>query len=367
MRKKPFNEKTSSREKFLKPSRVQDAGSEPAGLQDGNMAESAPPSADAFLMRVFQQAQQVDSALWEQEHRGNLATRDMLAVNGSEKASPVSDLVPGLSGDAGEPLEAQIQTEMESTLNHSFDNVRIHNGASSNAAAEQLGARAFTINKDIYFRRGEYDTATDQGKRLLGHELVHVAQQDNVIPRTPSSVASPGSAAEIEAEAAAGNLGWDSNLDIAPRPEVGNLIACDMEETSTSKESARTSPSPLPLARRRSLYYEFSRNMERIRIPYDPPYDFQEIRDGLIAAQTYLRNMSSDEWMTFQQNRQFRNSYINLLQLIDDALTLTAGGHTEEAMAQGMSSLVTRINMYVWNMQAVIYPEAGEEGQPASY
>jgi len=41
----------------------------------------------------------------------------------------------------------------------------------------QLGARAFTHGKNIYFNSGEYNPASSEGKRLLAHELVHTIQQ----------------------------------------------------------------------------------------------------------------------------------------------------------------------------------------------
>ncbi len=44
-------------------------------------------------------------------------------------------------------------------------------------AARALGARAFTIGRDIFFGAGQYAPETPAGLRLLVHELVHVVQQ----------------------------------------------------------------------------------------------------------------------------------------------------------------------------------------------
>jgi ketosteroid isomerase-like protein len=40
-----------------------------------------------------------------------------------------------------------------------------------------MHARAFTVGQDLFFREGAFDPGTDSGKRLLAHELTHVAQQ----------------------------------------------------------------------------------------------------------------------------------------------------------------------------------------------
>lgn len=54
--------------------------------------------------------------------------------------------------------------------------VRIHADGEGAAAAEQLGARAFAFGNDITFGRGHYRPQSGEGRRLLAHELAHVAQ-----------------------------------------------------------------------------------------------------------------------------------------------------------------------------------------------
>jgi hypothetical protein len=55
--------------------------------------------------------------------------------------------------------------------------VRVHTDEQADRAAHALNARAFTVGRDIYFDRGEYAPSTSEGRRLLAHELAHVAQQ----------------------------------------------------------------------------------------------------------------------------------------------------------------------------------------------
>lgn len=66
---------------------------------------------------------------------------------------------------------------MEPRFGHDFSRVRIHDGEEANAAATELGARAFTIGDNIAFRRGEFDPHSAQGAHLVAHELAHTLQQ----------------------------------------------------------------------------------------------------------------------------------------------------------------------------------------------
>lgn len=81
-----------------------------------------------------------------------------------------------LSGASnGQPLDNR--DFYETRFGHSFTDVRIHTGAQAESLATQLGARAFTHGRNIYFARGEYQPASRAGKTLIAHELTHTLQQ----------------------------------------------------------------------------------------------------------------------------------------------------------------------------------------------
>lgn len=63
---------------------------------------------------------------------------------------------------------------MERTIRTSLREVRVHTGAQ---AARAVNATAFTHGNDIYFRPGSYRPESVDGRRLIAHELAHVAQQ----------------------------------------------------------------------------------------------------------------------------------------------------------------------------------------------
>ena len=43
-------------------------------------------------------------------------------------------------------------------------------------------AQAFTHGSDIYFNEGNYDTGSQDGQKLIAHELTHVVQQTGSRP-----------------------------------------------------------------------------------------------------------------------------------------------------------------------------------------
>ena len=77
----------------------------------------------------------------------------------------------------GRPLDRSALNFFEPRLGRHLGDVRVHEGPTAARAAATVGARAFTIGRDIVMGGGQPGLATDAGKRLLAHELTHVVQQ----------------------------------------------------------------------------------------------------------------------------------------------------------------------------------------------
>lgn len=105
----------------------------------------------------------------------------------------------------GEALDGDVQASMSQSFKQDFDGVRVHTSAESDALNRELGAKAFTTGKDIFFRSGAYDPASKGGQQLIAHELTHVVQQSGSAsqPDTAFRVHPAGDAYEQEADAAA--------------------------------------------------------------------------------------------------------------------------------------------------------------------
>jgi hypothetical protein len=85
-------------------------------------------------------------------------------------------------------LPKEVQVKLENSFGQDFSNVSIQKN--SNRATE-LNARAFTQGEQIHFAPGEFNTNTNVGRNLLGHEITHVVQQRSGVVK-PTSMISKG-------------------------------------------------------------------------------------------------------------------------------------------------------------------------------
>jgi hypothetical protein len=98
------------------------------------------------------------------------------AIEGT-KAAPSNTATNCALVDSGNPLERDLQLQMEQRLGYDFSRVRIHSDDEAARAAAAVQARAYTVDNNIVFGSGKFAPETAEGRRLLAHELVHVVQQ----------------------------------------------------------------------------------------------------------------------------------------------------------------------------------------------
>jgi hypothetical protein len=105
----------------------------------------------------------------------------------------------------GAPLPAHLRKKFEAALGADLSGVRVHTGAESAAAAEAVGAHAYTEGQDIHFAEGRYAPDDPFGLHLLAHEVAHTVQQSGGAPdhQNKLEVSTPGDALEVEADRAA--------------------------------------------------------------------------------------------------------------------------------------------------------------------
>lgn len=77
----------------------------------------------------------------------------------------------------GHALELATRRDLEAHLGHSFADVRVHCGPAADRAARRVGADAYTVGSEIFFRAGQYAPTSRAGRALLAHELTHTVQQ----------------------------------------------------------------------------------------------------------------------------------------------------------------------------------------------
>ena len=128
------------------------------------------------------------------------------------------DLESGINAarGTGQPLSDSVRSSLEPRLGHDFSQVHIHADARADELSQQLGAKAFTTGKDVFFREGAYQPGSGSGQALIAHELTHVAQQG----------AAQVSRQAAEAEQAA----------VDPREEAKRELKDDVDKLKTKLE-----------------------------------------------------------------------------------------------------------------------------------
>ena len=89
---------------------------------------------------------------------------------------------------SGRPLDTAVRHDMEQRFGHDFSRVRVHCGDAAEQSAREVNAQAYTVGQNIVFGGGRFAPQTHEGRRLIAHELTHVAQQAS---RGPASKAVP--------------------------------------------------------------------------------------------------------------------------------------------------------------------------------
>jgi len=98
-------------------------------------------------------------------------------VSGSPSTAGVPAIVHDVLRTSGQPLDQSTRSFMEPRFGHDFSHVRVHTDRPAAEAARAVGAKAYTVGRDVVFALGQYAPQTREGSRLLAHELTHTMQQ----------------------------------------------------------------------------------------------------------------------------------------------------------------------------------------------
>lgn len=117
------------------------------------------------------------------------------ADGGMEVSESTGSYIDSLSGK-GSPLSSPERSFFEPRLGYDFSGVRLHTNTEANQSAKELNAYAYAHGENVVFAAGQYNPHTDEGKRLMAHELTHVVQQnaDTISPCIQRRIAVSGAA-----------------------------------------------------------------------------------------------------------------------------------------------------------------------------
>ena len=173
---------------------------------------------DKKLSGHASQAQVATTLFSLQRQRGNAYVQKVVEClqNSAAKHEPektsLEDTVEELQQQkgSGQPLGDETREEMEQALGYDLGGVRLHTDSVAHKGADALGAKAFTMDTDIFFsQKHGSDFSSPEGKRLLTHELTHVVQQSQGNPALPGDkvkIGEMGDAYENEADAVANRV-----------------------------------------------------------------------------------------------------------------------------------------------------------------
>ena len=123
-------------------------------------------------------------------------SRETRAAGGSDATAAAPAAVRDVIAGPGRPLEASARAFFEPRFGRDLGDVRVHDGETAAASAEALDARAYTVGRHVVLGRGESGEG-GAGRRLMAHELAHVAQQ--TAGRAPTAVMRQSADEETEA------------------------------------------------------------------------------------------------------------------------------------------------------------------------
>ncbi|HSI51429.1 MAG TPA: DUF4157 domain-containing protein [Ideonella sp.] len=149
------------------------------GAPDGAHEREAEAVADRVMATSEPVLQRQCTQCADEKDKPEDATLQRLAqpATGAQASTVSTALAQGLASSrgGGQPLPRSERSFFEPRLGVPLDAVRVHTGPQAAAWSEQLGARAFTLGRDVYFGEGEYQPGS--GRHLMAHELAHVVQQ----------------------------------------------------------------------------------------------------------------------------------------------------------------------------------------------
>lgn len=91
----------------------------------------------------------------------------------------VTDKVEQTLQSSGHRMDSGVLDFMGSRFGVDFSRVQIHNDAVAQQSSKDIHAKAYTHQNHVVFGSGQYQPDTNEGKKLIAHELTHVVQQTN--------------------------------------------------------------------------------------------------------------------------------------------------------------------------------------------
>jgi hypothetical protein len=212
------------------------------------------------------------------------------------------------SEGSARPLDGSTRAFMERGLGADFSRVRVHTGDAAARSAHALNARAYSAGDDVVFASMRYAPESVQGRRLLAHELAHVAQQRRGGSEGPSR-------AEPRARAAAEQVVRGGQVSVEALGSAAQGVYC--EPNDETKKPAETPSGGLP-----PLTLSTSAPIDWLKMRQ--PFDAHGIRLSLRDAESIEHEWDRSAHLldTLGVNDSFKLWFITKRWILDKGLSL---------------------------------------------
>jgi hypothetical protein len=139
------------------------------------------------------------------------------AISEGQMDAIAPSLVHEVLRSPGRPLDRETRAFMEPRFGRDFSQVRLHTDGQAATSAHEVNALAYTVGEHIVMGQRQYAPRTNEGRRLLAHELAHVIQQSGRLRRSAIAV--------------------EANLKVAPADDVLEREANDVAAKISEDES----------------------------------------------------------------------------------------------------------------------------------
>jgi hypothetical protein len=202
-------------------------------------------------------------------------TKDLAHVDEEGDGDGAAPPIPRIS--TGQPLDPPTRAFFEPLLGTDLGPVRVHTGDDAIARTRRSAARAVTNGHDIFFNAGQHDPAGTQGRFVLAHELMHVAQLQPAGPASASAAAlereaNDGALALLQGDRPRIALAHGGQRDLGdPNESSGSDLKAQKAEASKVLDEMRAKPQSRGSMGAGWDYERFPEGPGRRWQPGDPP------------------------------------------------------------------------------------------------
>jgi hypothetical protein len=154
-------------------------------------------------------------AMEEPPVRRKCETCERPEASGNDGGETAADAVAA----GGTPLSPELRRFFEPRFGRDFSDVRVHTDSRASGAGAAIGARAYTVGRDIGFAAREYAPHMTGGLRLIAHELAHTVQQPPFVARQ----AVPFYRQRFRERGGGGTTDFEETVQVAPTGGTGGI------------------------------------------------------------------------------------------------------------------------------------------------